>query len=315
LAIPPADLSALGDAIRKLLPSERSILGPARDPGVDVVRFDAAWAAIAAARTWTHTDGAHLNDLPATCMVLAFRHRWRPAMPQNETRSASGRALTPSCLASMVLFDGIDTDTLERIAGDCTEQTFDEGRIVVEQGESSRDVYMMLTGRAIGMMLTEAGRQVSFMEFGPLSYFGELAALDGSPRSITVSVTEPSRVARLPHASFTGWLEREPRLIRNIAVELAARNRALNERVVGLIVHDVETRVRMLLMQLAQQREQLKPGGEIQPAPTHEAMAAFVGANREAVSRVIARLGKAGVITARRQKVTIENVAGLLEGI
>jgi CRP-like cAMP-binding protein len=73
--------------------------------------------------------------------------------------------------------------------------------------------------------------------------------------------------------------------------------------------------VRLLLMRLAQEREQLKPGGEIKPAPTHEAMAAFVGANREAVSRVIARLGKGGVITAKRQKVTIENVAGLLEGI
>ncbi|MGS4947086.1 Crp/Fnr family transcriptional regulator [Meridianimarinicoccus sp. RP-17] len=236
-------------------------------------------------------------------------------MPQLGTRTTSGRALAPTCLVSMPLFAGVDPDTLSRIAADCTEQSFDEGRIVVEQGESSRDVYMMLSGRAIGMMLTEAGRQVSFMEFGPLAYFGELAALDGSPRSITVSVTEPSRVARLPHAAFTSWMDREPQILRNIAIELSARNRALNERVVGLIVHDVETRVRMLLMRLAQEREQLKPGGEIQPAPTHEAMAAFVGANREAVSRVIARLGKSGVISARRQKVTIENVAGLLEGI
>lgn len=236
-------------------------------------------------------------------------------MPQQGTRTAPARALAQTVLAPMPLFDGVDPGTLDRIAEDCVAQSFDEGRIVVEQGETSRDFYMMHSGRAIGMMLTEAGRQVSFTEFGPRAYFGELAALDGSPRSITVSVTEPSRVARLPHAAFTGWLEREPRILRNITVELASRNRALNERVVGLIVHDVETRVRLLLMRLAQEREQLKPGGEIQPAPTHEAMAAFVGANREAVSRVIARLGKSGIITARRQKVTIENVAGLLEGL
>lgn len=236
-------------------------------------------------------------------------------MTHQGTSTFAGRALSRSCLGDMPLFDGVSPDMLTRIAADCSEQSFDEGRIVVEQGESSRDVYMMLSGRAIGMMLTEAGRQVSFMEFGALAYFGELSALDGSPRSITVSVTEPSRVARLPHAAFASWLEREPAILRNIAVELAARNRALNERVVGLIVDDVETRVRMLLMRLAQEREQLKPGGEIHPAPTHEAMAAFVGANREAVSRVIARLGKSGVITARRQKVVIENVAGLLDGV
>jgi CRP-like cAMP-binding protein len=236
-------------------------------------------------------------------------------MLHHGTRTGAGRSVAVDCLAAMPLFGGVDTATLERIAMDCVEQSFDEGRIVVEQGATSRDVYMMLSGRAIGMMLTEAGRQVSFMEFGPTAYFGELAAIDGQPRSITVSVTEHSRIARLSHAAFAGWMEREPRILRNIVVELAGRNRALNERVVGLIVHDVETRVRLLLMRLAQEREQLKPGGEIKPAPTHEAMAAFVGANREAVSRVIARLGKGGLITAKRQKVTIENVAGLLEGI
>lgn len=236
-------------------------------------------------------------------------------MLQNGSRQPDTGPISPAQLAPMRLFAGTDGDTLAAIAECCVELDLADGRIVVEQGEESRDVYMMLSGRAIGMMLTEEGRQVSFMEFGPDSYFGELAALDGSPRSISVSVTEASRIARLPHAAFLHWLEREPRILRNIAVELAARNRALNERVVGLIVHDVETRVRMLLMRLAQEREQLKPGGEIKPAPTHEAMAAFVGANREAVSRVIARLGKSGVITARRQKVTIENVAGLIDGI
>jgi len=230
-----------------------------------------------------------------------------------ETGSEAG-GVSAAHLAPMRLFAGMGGDALAEIAACCTELDFDEGRIVVEQGDQTRDLYLMLSGRAIGMMLTKEGRQVSFMEFGPHSYFGELAALDGSPRSITVSVTEPSRIARLPHAVFDVWLTRAPRILRNIAIELSARNRALNERVVGLIVHDVETRVRLLLMRLAQEREQLKPGGEIQPAPTHEAMAAFVGANREAVSRVIARLAKGGVITARRQKVTILDVAGLLNG-
>lgn len=217
------------------------------------------------------------------------------------------------CLAAMPLFAGVAPEALAAVAESCQEIVFDEGRIVVEQGEPSREFYMVLTGRAIGMMLTEAGRQVSFTEFGPSTFFGELAALDGSPRSITVSVTEPSRMARMTHTTFADWMTREPRILRNIAVELSRRNRALNERVVGLIVHDVEKRVRMLLVRLAQEREQLKPGGSIQPAPTHEAMAAFVGANREAVSRVIARLSKSGVITASRQKVTIKDLAGLLD--
>lgn len=236
-------------------------------------------------------------------------------MSDHPRRSNGAGSALHQCLGRMPLFDGVAADTLNAVAGSCQEITFDEGRIVVEQGAGTREFYMMLSGRAIGMMLTEAGRQVSFTEFGPSSFFGELAALDGSPRSITVSVTEPSRLARMTHTAFADWMTREPRILRNVAVELSRRNRALNERVVGLIVHDVEKRVRMLLVRLAQEREQLKPGGSIQPAPTHEAMAAFVGANREAVSRVIARLAKGGVISARRQKVTIEDLAALLDGL
>ncbi|PWR02529.1 Crp/Fnr family transcriptional regulator [Meridianimarinicoccus roseus] len=220
-----------------------------------------------------------------------------------------------AALADMALFDGVPQDSLARLAADFQEFNVGEGRIIVEQGETSRDFFVILSGAVIGLLITEGGRQVSFTEMGRGSYFGELAALDGSPRSITVSASEPSRLARLGNDAFQAWTDREPRILRNIAMDLAQRTRVLNERVIGLIVHDVETRVRMLLVRLAQEREQLIPEGVIQPAPTHEQMATFVGANREAVSRVVARLSKSGVITSQRQKVTIHQVGALLDGL
>lgn len=218
-------------------------------------------------------------------------------------------------LSAMPLFQGVSAENLAMIAKDFQEVRVAEGRIVVEQGEASRDFYVVLEGGLIGLLITEGGRQVSFTEIGSGQYFGELSALDGSPRSITVSASEPSKLGRLGVEAFQKWLELEPRILRNLAVDLARRTRTMNDRIIGLIVHDVETRVRMLLVRLAQEREQLIPDGVIQPAPTHEAMATFVGANREAVSRVVARLNKNGIITAKRQKVVIKQVNRLLEGI
>ncbi|QIE43801.1 Crp/Fnr family transcriptional regulator (plasmid) [Rhodobacteraceae bacterium SC52] len=220
-----------------------------------------------------------------------------------------------AALGDMPLFSGVPEESLLKLADDFQEFSVLEGRIIVEQGEESRDFYVVLSGGVIGLLITEGGRQVSFTEMGAGRYFGELSALDGSPRSITVSASERSRIARLNNDAFQDWLEREPRILRNIAIDLAARTRVLNERVIGLIVHDVETRVRMLLVRLAQEREQLIPEGVIHPAPTHEQMATYVGANREAVSRVVARLSKEGVITSKRQKVIIHRVGDLLEGL
>jgi CRP-like cAMP-binding protein len=229
-------------------------------------------------------------------------------------RGSAGHDLR-TVMSAMALFDGIDPARLEDIARDFSETSVTEGKIVVEQGDPSRDFYLVLSGAMIGLLITEAGRQVSFTSMGPGTYFGELSALDGSPRSITVSAAKPSRIARMKVETFQAWLDREPRILRNLAIGLAHRTRLMNDRIIGLIVHDVETRVRMLLVRLAQEREQLMPEGVIQPAPTHEAMASFVGANREAVSRVVARLNKGGVISAKRQKVVINNVELLLEGL
>lgn len=236
-------------------------------------------------------------------------------MPTALPKTAAPATGLLAALSDMPLFSGVPEDSLRRLAGDFQQFSVAEGRIIVEQGEDSRDFYLVLSGGVIGLLITEGGRQVSFTEMGAGRYFGELAALDGSPRSITVSASEPSRIARLSNEAFQDWLNREPCILRNIAIDLAARTRVLNERIIGLIVHDVETRVRMLLVRLAQEREQLIPEGMIQPAPTHEQMATYVGANREAVSRVVARLSKAGVITSKRQKVTIHRVGELLEGL
>jgi CRP-like cAMP-binding protein len=98
-------------------------------------------------------------------------------------------------------------------------------------------------------------------------------------------------------------------------LDLAERNRRLTERIFALVAHDVDKRVRALLSRLAQRAGQLKPGGVLSPAPTHHAMAAYVGANREAVSRVIARLAADGVIETGRRRIAFRDIDALLRGL
>jgi CRP-like cAMP-binding protein len=104
-----------------------------------------------------------------------------------------------------------------------------------------------------------------------------------------------------------------PQLAINLATDLGTRLRRMNDRVFGLVVHNVETRVRVRLMQLAQEQEQLVNGGVITNAPTHEVISNFIGANREAVSRVIAKLNRDGVIMSKRGVITINDVDALMD--
>lgn len=221
------------------------------------------------------------------------------------------RALLPR----VSLFAGLDAEALDTLAGEFQITHAMAGRMVIEQGATDRDLYLLIEGALAGSAMTEDGRQIGFVNIRQGSYFGELAALDGLPRSITVTATTACTLGRLPVSVFRAWIDRAPMIAANLAIDLSERNRMLNERIFGLIAHDVGTRLRLLLCQLAQEAGELRSEGTLSPAPTHEAMASFVGANREAVSRVISRLGREGVIEKGRQKIVIKDVTALLQGL
>jgi CRP-like cAMP-binding protein len=227
----------------------------------------------------------------------------------------TGRAALEAVLANVALFAELPAEARAKLAADFQVFEVDEGRMVIEQGGTDRELYVLVSGALVGSLVTEDGRQIGFTNIREHAYFGEMSALDGRPRSITVTATVPCTLARLPVAAFRRWIEAHPSIAVNLAIDLSERNRELNQRVFGLIAHDVGTRVRLLLCQIAQEAGELKAGGVVSPAPTHEAMASFVGANREAVSRVISRLGREGLIEKGRQRIVIKDLPGLLDGL
>ena len=231
------------------------------------------------------------------------------------SKDIPGTPVPAGDLPSLSLLSGLDAATRAEFAADLQSILIQPGQIVVEQGDRSDDVYVVLSGRLLGLLLSAGGKEIAFAEIGPGQYFGELTALDGRERSITVSAATRSRLGVMRAVAFRGWMTREPRIAQNLAFELAERNRRLTERIFDLVVHDVDTRVRVLLSGLAQRAEQLKPGGVLSPAPTHHAMATYVGANREAVSRVIARLAADGVIETGRRKIAFRDIDALLKGL
>ncbi|MGC9368764.1 MAG: Crp/Fnr family transcriptional regulator [Paracoccaceae bacterium] len=218
-------------------------------------------------------------------------------------------------LPSLSLLSGLDAATRAAFAADLQPISMQPGQVVVEQGDRSDDVYVVFSGRLLGVLLSTEGKEIAFAEIGPGQYFGEITALDGRERSITVSAATKSRLGVMRAVAFRRWMAREPRIAQNLALDLAERNRRLTERIFALVAHDVDKRVRALLSRLAQRAGQLKPGGVLSPAPTHHAMAAYVGANREAVSRVIARLAADGVIETGRRRIAFRDIDALLRGL
>jgi len=211
------------------------------------------------------------------------------------------------------LFADVSPQDIEQIAARLEVISIPRGRLIMQHGDQTTEVFFLMSGSAIGQLVAETGRQILFTEITAGEHFGELAALDGGERSITISASTDCVVATLTKADFHEVLLAYPQVGITLATELGARLRRMNERVFGLVMHDVETRVGIRLLQLAQRQEQLIPDGEISDAPTHEGLASFIGSNREAVSRAIARFSKAGIIETGRKKFVIRDLDRLLE--
>ncbi|WP_245706501.1 Crp/Fnr family transcriptional regulator [Ruegeria marina] len=218
-------------------------------------------------------------------------------------------------LSQVSLLSGLESEQIRRFGDDLEPVTVHTGQTVVEQGETSNEMYVVLSGRLVGLLLSPNGKEVAFTEITAGRYFGELSALDNRPRSLTISAVETTELGRMPAVKLLEWMAEVPRLSRNLAIDLAERNRVLTERVFGLVVHDVDKRVRALLIQQAQEAQQLKPGGALDPSPTHDQIANYIGATREAVSRVLARLSASGVIETGRRRLEILDIEQLFEGL
>lgn len=68
---------------------------------------------------------------------------------------------------------------------------FEKNDLLIERGDPTQEIYVMLSGRAHVLSFGESGRFVSFACLGPGDVIGELAAIDGEPRSASVVANKP----------------------------------------------------------------------------------------------------------------------------
>ena len=146
------------------------------------------------------------------------------------------------------------------------------------------------------MFWTIQGREIVFSRFPIGAYFGELAAFDGTPRSLAVVAKTEAKVLAMQRESLLQLFNEVPLIRERITHNLIGRIRTLTRRNMEMTTLSDEQRVGKFLLRLAAERGKLTQGAVIEDAPPHVEIAGYIGANREMVSRSISKLAKKGVI-------------------
>jgi CRP-like cAMP-binding protein len=183
---------------------------------------------------------------------------------------------------------------------------------MTERGQRPDAIYFIFQGQLSSFIASRQGREITLDRLGAGDVFGELSVLDGGSRVRSVRCDTDCELGQMPAKEFERWLKAHPNAMRDMTEDFAGRARDLSDRLFEFAVFDVETRVRHFLIRSLIQKGALEDGGVLDPAPSHLMIANYIGANREAVSRALSRLAKAGILKTGRQRIVVEN-ARLLE--
>jgi CRP-like cAMP-binding protein len=131
-------------------------------------------------------------------------------------------------LATVSLLRSCNKRELERVARVADEVHLDSGRKVVEEGQTGNECYVVISGTAT---VSREGTVIATIGAG--DHFGELAVLDGGPRTATVTATSDLDLLVIGRREFTALLEDVPGLNRKVLTNLAQWVRRLDEHVYG----------------------------------------------------------------------------------
>ncbi|MDA5095580.1 Crp/Fnr family transcriptional regulator [Aliiroseovarius sp. KMU-50] len=216
-------------------------------------------------------------------------------------------------LSSFQWFRGFGEEDLARVQRRLRPATYDQGQLVIDRADPSNDVYLVVKGRALAVHWTNDGREIVFSRIPAGDAFGELSAIDGSQRSLSIYAQTKTVMWILPQKDFLSLIDMHPGFRHTILVSLTDRIRAITMRCNELTSFSVVDRVRSHLLRLALQEGVLSEGGVLKDMPTHAELGNTLGANREAVSRAISSLKKAGIIETGRRQIRILNPQALAE--
>ncbi|HEX9122635.1 MAG TPA: cyclic nucleotide-binding domain-containing protein [Actinomycetota bacterium] len=133
-------------------------------------------------------------------------------------------------LSRVRLFAGLSQRDLRRIAALAEEVWYAPGHVVVEEGTQGTAFFAILDGSA---RVTRGGSDRTLRTLGPGDSFGELALLDGGPRSATVTAETSLDAVRIRRTEFHRLLRREPEVGIRIMASLAGWIRECEGRTLG----------------------------------------------------------------------------------
>ncbi|MGZ6827482.1 MAG: Crp/Fnr family transcriptional regulator, partial [Mycobacteriales bacterium] len=179
-----------------------------------------------------------------------------------------------AALRQVELFSGLPGDVLLQVASVARPREYDRGELLFVEGDVGDALLVLVSGSVTVFRTSPEGDRAALTVLEPPEVLGEVALLDGAPRSASVEAIERTVVLSLSRAEFFGLLRHQPAVLEPLMRQLGQMVRRLTEQAADHVFLDLAGRGAKALLRLA------GPGSPPVVAITQSRLAEMSGGTR-----------------------------------
>ena len=212
----------------------------------------------------------------------------------------------PSVLERVPLFAGLPANELEQLSTRLRRRRYARGETLFLEGDPGTSLCIVESGRVKLGLTSPEGREIILSLFGPGDVFGELALLDGEPRSANAVAVEPSELLLLSRDEFLRFLEQHPKASQVLLAAVGHWLRRLTTQMQDAAFLDVPARLARTLLRLSGADEAANGGGRaVTPRLTQSDLAGMVGTTRETLNKWLGFYEDQGLIRRDNHQIVV----------
>lgn len=205
---------------------------------------------------------------------------------------------SPAFWRSFPIFEGFSKETIVDVASIASYRKWKAGNVLFQRGDEGSYLIVVVSGRIKISLITPQGKELTLRHLEAGSIFGEMAILDGQPRSADATAMTGTEGYVISKRDFLEVLERNPQAYQAIIHYLCTKLRETTEQLETIALYDLDARVaRFFLATLRNiHGNELPESANLQLSLSQAEIASIVGASRPKINRSILTLEEAGAI-------------------
>ncbi len=219
-------------------------------------------------------------------------------------RTVTSKDQVISRLAAIPMFSELPPESLEALSGMVQYRRCAKGAFILGQNEPGTAMFLLVSGRVKISLANPEGKELVLNYIEAPGHFGEMALVDGQPRSSDAIAVTDVELFALDGKDLSAAIQVQPKLALSLIATLSRRLRQTITRLEDMAFHDATHRVMRVVLNIATAGYEAR-GVPVIEGMTHYDIATLAGTSRETASRVVSQLAREGIVTSKGRRIMV----------